>query len=131
EAVDDSRFVIRYFRKSPDGRLLFGGREVYGKQSDRRIEDHIRRQIREIYPALGHATLTHGWGGSVGITMPRLPFVREVQPNVIFAGGYSGHGVMLANFVGRLFGEFVLGKRDKLKLFEELDIPAFPGGRRF
>src|SRR5690606_31012210 len=29
ESVDDSRFVIRYFRKSPDGRLLFGGREAY------------------------------------------------------------------------------------------------------
>ncbi len=131
EAVDDSRFVIRYFRKSPDGRLLFGGREVYGKQSDRRIEEHIRRQISEIYPALANARLTHGWGGSVGITVPRMPFIREVQPNVLYAGGYSGHGVMLSNYVGRLYAESVLGKHDKLKLFEELRIPAFPGGRRF
>ncbi|MGO8657369.1 FAD-dependent oxidoreductase, partial [Rhizobium ruizarguesonis] len=27
EAVADSRFVVRYFRKFGDGRLLFGGRE--------------------------------------------------------------------------------------------------------
>jgi gamma-glutamylputrescine oxidase len=25
----------------------------------------------------------HGWGGYVGITVPRKPFVREVMPNVI------------------------------------------------
>lgn len=131
EAVDDSRFVIRYFRKSPDGRLLFGGREVYGKQTSTNIEGHIRRQIREIYPALADVGITHTWGGSVGITRPRKPFVRSVAPNVIAAGGYSGHGVMLANFIGRLYGEATLGKREGLRLFEELRIPAFPGGRRF
>src|SRR5690606_17079487 len=90
----------------------------------------IRRQIAEIFPALGNVAISHGWGGSVGITMPRQPYIREVQPNVIYAGGYSGHGVMLSNYVGRLYAEAVLGKRDRLKLFEELNIPAFPGGRR-
>ena len=59
--------------------------------------------------------------------MPRKPFVREVMPNVISAGGYSGHGVMLSNFVGKLYAETVAGNRDRLKLFEELKIPAFPG----
>jgi glycine/D-amino acid oxidase-like deaminating enzyme len=28
-AVADSRFVVNYFRKTPDGRLLFGGGENY------------------------------------------------------------------------------------------------------
>ncbi len=58
-------------------------------------------------------------------------FVREVMPGVISAGGYSGHGVMLSNFMGKLYAETVAGNRDRLKLFEELKIPAFPGGRRF
>jgi gamma-glutamylputrescine oxidase len=129
--VDDSRFVVRYFRKSKDGRLLFGGREIYTVDNPSDITAHIRRQITEIYPALKDVEITHGWGGFVGITMPRLPYVREVMPNVIFAGGYSGHGVMLSNFVGKLYAETVAGNRDRLKLFEELKIPAFPGGRRF
>ncbi|MGE3362117.1 MAG: NAD(P)/FAD-dependent oxidoreductase [Rhizobiaceae bacterium] len=131
EAVDDSRFVVRYFRKSIDNRLLFGGREIYGVRDPKDIHIHIRRQIAEIYPALKDVELTHGWGGYVGITMPRRPFVREVMPNVISAGGYSGHGVMLSNFVGKLYAETVAGNRDRLKLFEELNVPAFPGGRRF
>ena len=130
EAVDDSRFVVRYFRRSIDGRLLFGGREIYAVKDPKDIHIHIRRQIAEIYPALKDVEITHGWGGFVGITMPRKPYVREVMPNVISAGGYSGHGVMLSNFVGRLYAETVSGNRDRLKLLEELKIPAFPGGRR-
>jgi len=130
EAADDSRFVVRYFRKSVDNRLLFGGREIYGVKDPKDIHIHIRRQIAEIYPSLKDVELTHGWGGYVGITLPRRPFVREVMPNVISAGGYSGHGVMLSNFVGKLYAETVAGNRDRLKLFEELKIPPFPGGRR-
>lgn len=131
EAVDDSRFVVRYFRKSKDGRLLFGGREIYGVNDPKDIHIHIRRQISELYPDLKDVEITHGWGGYVGITVPRKPFVREVMPNVISAGGYSGHGVMLSNFFGKLYAETVSGNRDRLKLIEDLNIPAFPGGRRF
>ncbi|MBA8907848.1 NAD(P)/FAD-dependent oxidoreductase [Aminobacter ciceronei] len=131
ESVDDSRFVVRYFRKSRDGRLLFGGREIYGVNDPKDIHIHIRKQITEIYPALKDVEITHGWGGYVGITVPRKPFVREVMPNVISMGGYSGHGVLLSNFFGKLYAEAVAGNRDRLKLIEELKIPPFPGGRRF
>lgn len=130
ESVDDSRFVVRYFRRIGDGRLLFGGREVYSGANPRGIAVAIRRQIAELYPALADVEITHAWGGQVGITMPRRPFVREVMPGVISAGGYSGHGVMLANFAGRLYAEAVSGNRDRLRLLEQFDIPSFPGGRR-
>ena len=130
EAVADSRFVVRYFRKLKDGRLLFGGREAYTADNPRDISQHIRRQIAEIYPALKDIEITHAWGGSVGITMPRQPFVREVMPGVTSIGGYSGHGVMLSNYCGKLYAEMVLGKSADLELFKALDIPAFPGGAR-
>ncbi|OQM75297.1 NAD(P)/FAD-dependent oxidoreductase [Manganibacter manganicus] len=130
EAVDDSRFVVRYFRKSKDGRLLFGGREIYAVKDPKDIHVHIRKQIAELYPDLKDVEITHGWGGYVGITLPRKPFVREVMPNVISAGGYSGHGVMLSNYVGKLYAETVSGNRDQLNLLADLAIPAFPGGRR-
>jgi gamma-glutamylputrescine oxidase len=131
ESVSDSRFVVRYFRRAKTGELLFGGREIYAPGNPQDIHIHIRRQIVEIYPELKDVKITHAWGGYVGITMPRKPFVREVMPNVISAGGYSGHGVMLSNFMGKLYAETVSGNRDRLKLFEELKIPPFPGGRRF
>lgn len=130
ESVDDSRFVVRYFRRAADGRLLFGGREIYAAASPSDIRGAIRRQIAEVYPDLADVELTHAWGGYVGITMPRKPFMREVKPRVMSIGGFSGHGVMLANFAGKLYAESVSGNRDRLKLFEELKIPPFPGGAR-
>ena len=129
EACDDSRFVVRYFRKSVDNRLLFGGREAYTSEAGD-ITRHIRKQIAEVYPHLKGVRMTHAWGGSVGITMQRLPFVRTLSPGVTTIGGFSGHGVMLANFAGRLYAERIAGNRDRLAEFEALDIPAFPGGRR-
>ena len=131
ESVDDSRFVVRYFRKSSDGRLLFGGREIYAVSEPAGVKNAIRRQIADLYPALKDVEITHAWGGYVGITMPRKPYVREVMPNVISAGGFSGHGVILSNFTGRLYAESIAGNRDRLKILEELKIPAFPGGARF
>jgi gamma-glutamylputrescine oxidase len=130
EAVDDSRFVVRYFRRVKDDRLLFGGREVYSTGEPAGIADSIRRQITEVYPHLGDVEITHAWGGSVGLTVPRKPFVREVMSNVISAGGYSGHGVMLSNFMGKLYAETLAGNSERLKLIKDLNIPAFPGGRR-
>ena len=139
EAVDDSRFVVRYFRRVtwPDGRsrLLFGGRETYTHPRDtgrmpRDVRRTLGRQIAEVYPRLKGIGLTHAWGGSVAITMSREPFVREVSPRVHAIGGFSGHGVMLSNFTGRLYAEAVAGNRDRLAAFEALSHAPFPGGRR-
>ena len=127
-AVDDSRFVVRYFRRTADDRLLFGGREAYGAATPSNIEATIRKQITDIYPDLAEVKLTHAWGGNVGITMPRMPYVREFDPGLWSAGGFSGHGVMMANYTGRLVGEQMLGGSEQLRLLAELKIPAFPGG---
>jgi gamma-glutamylputrescine oxidase len=129
EAVADSRFVVRYFRKSRDNRLLFGGREVYSSKNPDDTANFIRHQIAETYPALKDVRITHAWGGYVGITMPRQPFVREVMPGVTSIGGYSGHGVMLSNFCGKLYADRISGAPTGLDDLEALDVPGFPGGR--
>lgn len=131
ESVDDSRFVVRYFRKSADGRLLFGGREAYTSDNPTDISSHIRRQITEIYPALENVEITHAWGGSVGITLARRPFVREVMANVTSIGGFSGHGVMLANYCGKLYADHLSGGSEDLEAMRNLKVGAFPGGSRF
>lgn len=130
ESIADSRFVVRYWRRTRDGRLLFGGREAYTSDTPRDISTHIRRQIAEIYPELQDIEITHGWGGSVGITMPRKPFAREVMPGVISIGGYSGHGVMLSNYCGKLYADIVTGKGRELDHLLDLKIPPFPGGAK-
>lgn len=128
EAVDDSRFVVRYFRKTKDNRLLFGGAENYNDQVPNDILQKIRQQMVQVYPRLNQTKFTHHWGGTVGITVERMPYVNEVLPNITYCGGYSGHGVMLAPFLGKLFAESILGNSARLDQFKQLKISSFPGG---
>jgi gamma-glutamylputrescine oxidase len=129
EAVADSRFVVRYFKKSVDNRLLFGGREAYSSGLPSDIAAGIHRQIVQTYPDLKGVKITHSWGGNVAITMPRQPFVREVMPGVTSIAGYSGHGVMLSNYCGKLYADMIAGKETDLYHLERLSVPSFPGGR--
>ncbi|WP_185984849.1 NAD(P)/FAD-dependent oxidoreductase [Aureimonas mangrovi] len=128
ESVDDSRFVVRYFRRTPDNRLLFGGREAYSNGGDSSIEPAIRKQIESVWPHLKGVPIDHAWGGSVAVTMTRMPYVADVRPGVTAIAGFSGHGVMLSNYCGRLYAEQVTGGPDRLNILKELNIPAFPGG---
>lgn len=128
-AVSDSRFVVNYFRKTPDGRLLFGGGENYrpGLPSD--IAGLVRKNLAKIYPQLAEVPITHAWGGTLGITLSRMPFVGEVAPGVRVASGYSGQGVMLAPYVGKLLAEATMGQSAGVDLLSRVPAPPFPGGR--
>ncbi|KQV54845.1 MULTISPECIES: FAD-binding oxidoreductase [unclassified Caulobacter] len=128
-AVSDSRFVVNYFRKTADGRLLFGGGENYRPGFPRDIAGLVRKNLLKVYPQLADVAITHAWGGTLGITMSRMPFVGEVAPGVRAASGYSGQGVMLAPYVGRLLAEAALGKTAGVELLARVPTPPFPGGR--
>jgi len=128
-AVSDSRFVVNYFRKTPDGRLLFGGGENYRPGFPRDIAGLVRKNLLKVYPNLADVPITHAWGGTLGITMSRMPFVGEIAPGVRVASGYSGQGVMLAPYVGKLLGDAALGETEGVDLLARLPTPPFPGGR--
>lgn len=125
-AVSDSRFVVNYFRKTQDGRLLFGGGENYRPGFPSDIAGLVRRNLAKVYPRLAGVEITHAWGGTLGITLSRMPFVNEIAPGVRVASGYSGQGVMLAPYVGKLLAE---GNAQTLALMARVPTPPFPGGR--
>ncbi|WP_370931147.1 NAD(P)/FAD-dependent oxidoreductase [Bartonella sp. DGB1] len=130
ESVDDSRFVVRYFKKTPQGNLLFGGKEAYTKNDPKDLAKKMSKQIAEVYPQLKKVKITHAWGGNVAITISRMPYVQQVRHNVYYIGGYSGHGVMLANFFGYLYSKKITKSYDKyFDLIQELKTFPFPGGR--
>ena len=61
-AVADSKFVVNYFRKSPDNRLLFGGGENYGYQFPKDIAATVRKPMLEIFPQLRDVKIDYAWG---------------------------------------------------------------------
>ncbi len=128
-AVADTRFVINYFRKSPDGRLIFGGGENYRPGFPPDLKAFVRRHMLKVYPDLADVEVAHAWGGTLGITVHRAPFVRELAPGVRIAAGYSGQGVMLAPWFGKLLADAAVGEGEGVELLSRLPTPPFPGGR--
>jgi len=127
-AVADTRFVVNYWRLSADGRLLFGGGESYGYRFPADIAGLVRRRMLQVYPGLADVGIDYAWGGTLAITMTRMPYFARPRPNVYSASGYSGHGVALATLAGRLLSEAVAGEAGRFDLMASLPAPRFPGG---
>lgn len=127
-AVADDKFVVNYFRLSDDKRLLFGGRENYTVGFPNNIEPALRKRMESMFPQLKDVKIDYVWGGTLGITPTRLPLITRAAPNVLSAGGFSGHGVAHSGFAGKLMAEAVRGQAERFDVFASLPTPAFPGG---
>jgi len=126
-AVADSRFVVNYWRQTPDGRLLFGGGESYGWRFPD-IVATVRKPMLKVYPQLAEARIDHAWGGTLAISPTRNPCFLRPQPNVMSASGYSGHGVALATMAGQIMAEAIVGQTARFDVMARLPTPRFPGG---
>jgi gamma-glutamylputrescine oxidase len=129
-AVSDSRFVVYYFRITPDHRLLFGGGENYSYRFPRDIAGYVRKHIVRLFPQLASVELDYAWGGTLAITPNRMPYVRELEPGLINASGYCGKGVVLAPYVGQVVANAILGDRAEFDMLSAIPVPRFPGGPR-
>jgi gamma-glutamylputrescine oxidase len=126
--VHDTRFVVNYFRMSDDHRLLFGGGENYRAGFPRDIKNFVRPHMLKLFPQLKDVGIDFGWGGTLSVTVNRLPHVGRLQPNVFFAQGYSGHGISISSFAGKVIAEAVTGTADRFDVLAELPTHSFPGG---
>ncbi|SFE46391.1 gamma-glutamylputrescine oxidase [Sulfitobacter brevis] len=127
-AVADDRFVVNYFRLSQDGRLLFGGGESYGYRFPADIAAKVRKPMSVVFPNLKDVKIDYAWGGTLAITMKRLPFLARLGPNILSASGYSGHGVGTATHAGYLMARAIQGDGDGFDTMAAIPTPAFPGG---
>lgn len=106
----DSKNFLNYFRITPDGRMLFGGRHNLSTRLD--LLDSARMmQVRmvEVFPQLANTPVTHTWTGKLGITFDLMPHIGCVE-GVHYAYGYAGHGVSVASYMGKEAGEWLAGK---------------------
>ncbi len=126
--VHDTRFVVNYFRLSDDHRLLFGGGENYRRGFPQDIAKFVRPNMLKLFPQLNDARIDYAWGGTLSVTVNRLPHFGRLEPNLFFAQGYSGHGISTANFAGKVIAEAIAGTAGRFDVFASLPIHTFPGG---
>lgn len=128
-AVADDKFVVNYFRLSEDKRLLFGGRESYSIGFPEDILTALRKRMERLFPQIAGVGIDYHWGGTLGITVTRLPMVRRLGPTTLAAGGFSGQGVALAGLAGKVMAEAIAGQAGRFELLSTLPGARFPGGR--
>jgi gamma-glutamylputrescine oxidase len=129
-AVADINWVLDYFRRSADHRLLFGGRVSYSGVDPFDSARVLRARIARVFPRL-NPRIDYAWGGYVDITPNRAPHFGRLAPNAYFLQGFSGHGMVLSGIAGKLVAEAMAGTAARFDVFARIPHRDFPGGKVF
>ena len=128
-AVTDINWVLDYFRRSADHRLLFGGRVSYSGLDPFNTAEATRRRMLKVFPQLAYVRVEHAWGGYVDITMNRAPDFGRLSRDVYYLQGFSGHGIALTGIAGQLVAEAIAGSSERFDVFARIPHREFPGGQ--
>jgi gamma-glutamylputrescine oxidase len=129
--VEDANYVLDYFRRTADGRLLYGGGIVYGGTDPASIKAKILPLMLKTFPGLKDARIDFTWSGNFALTLTRFPQIGKLAPKVYFSHGDSGHGVTTTHLLARLLAESVTGDNSRFDVFAGLPYFPFPGGKMF
>jgi gamma-glutamylputrescine oxidase len=127
-AVSDMNWVLDYYRRSADHRLLFGGRVNYSGFKSFDAPSATRTRMLSVFPQLSDVRIEYAWGGEVDITLNRAPHFGRLAPNVYFLQGFSGHGIALTGIAGKLVAEAIAGTAARFDVFARIPHANFPGG---
>ena len=128
EAVADTNFILDYFRRTADNRLLFGGRANYSKLEPTDLKANMRPRMDRVFPQLKDVKIDHAWGGYIAITSNRIPDCGRLSATTFYAHGYSGQGVALAQMYGKLMADAIRGTAEKFDMLAKVKHLPFPGG---
>ena len=123
----DSRHFLFYFRLTSDNRLLFGGRAEFSAptaESTRRAASVLRVGLARVFPRLASIRVEYAWGGRVAFTRDQLPHAGRLD-GLHYAGGYCGHGVAMATYLGAIVGRRIAGEPIEHPLIDDR-FPAIP-----
>lgn len=129
--VEDTNYLLDYYRLTADKRLIFGGGVVYGAKDPADIDAHIRPNLEGTFPQLKGVKFDYAWTGNFLLTLSRLPQVGRLENNIYYAQGCSGHGVTYTHMIGRVLSEAIRGQTERFDVFAKLPHYPFPGGRLF
>jgi len=109
----DSKWFINYFRLTPDGRMLWGGRNNLSTDLDlNESAENLSQQVYKVFPELNDYEFTHTWTGKLGITFDLMPHIGNIN-GIHYAFGYGGHGLSIATYLGTELGLLISGEKDR------------------
>jgi gamma-glutamylputrescine oxidase len=127
-AVSDTNFILDYFRRSADDRLLFGGRVSYSGKDWGDTARMLRRRMLNVFPQLANVNMEYAWSGKIDITVNRAPDFGRLGPQIYYLQGFSGHGIALTGMAGKLVSEAIAGQAERFDVFAQIKHRHFVGG---
>lgn len=116
----DSKNFLNYFRLTPDGRMLWGGRNNLSISLDLYVSARrLQKQLYRVFPELKNIPITHSWTGKLGVTFDLMPHIGRTNEGIHYALGYGGHGLSIATYLGTEMGLLLTGQKDRSP-FEEI-----------
>jgi hypothetical protein len=113
QVYTDTRTLVHYWRRLPDGRLLFGGRAgvINTEASLARRRRWLEGRLAAMFPCLRGVETGYFWHGAVCMPYDRIPHAHTVDgdPTVAYALAYTGTGVAMATYLGGLAGDLAAG----------------------
>jgi glycine/D-amino acid oxidase-like deaminating enzyme len=124
ECLSSHRLTVDYLSRTPDGRVLFGGRGApyhFGSRIAARFDRHatthgeLRSMLTSWFPGLRGVAISHEWGGPLGMPRDWLPnFTYDPTTGLAGAWGYTGQGVAASNLAGRTLTDLITGQPSPL-----------------
>ncbi len=125
----DTSRSVHYFRKTPDHRLVMGCSIGLPNHIPRNIEAECRKHLEYVYPQLKDAPIDYIWSGTLGGNNRQLPDVGWLEPNILYAQSFTGHGVGLAPLVGKYMADVIHSESDKFNFLSKIKHKNIFGGR--
>jgi glycine/D-amino acid oxidase-like deaminating enzyme len=127
----DSKNFLYYWRITADRRLLFGGRAEFSARTDgttRHAAAILQSGLARVFPQLASTRIDYGWGGRVAFTRDQMPRAGRLDDE-FYAGGYSGHGIAMATYLGTLIARRIAGEPIEHPLLDDhpAAIPLYNG----
>lgn len=124
--VYNGRHILSYYRRLPDGRILFGGRgDTAGTDvAAARQSAVLLKTLKRVLPDFADARIAFAWRGLVALTARRTLAlgVDPDDPSLAFAYGCQGSGIATMSWAGRQVADLVAGTastNDTPALFRE------------
>lgn len=129
--VEDANYILDYYRRTSDNRLLYGGGIGYGGSDPVDLTGVIRPNLLKTFPQLSNTKIDYAWSGNFALTLTRVPHIGRLSDSIYFSHGDSGHGVTTTQLLGKILGEAVAGHAERFDVWASLPNYPFPGGKTF
>src|SRR5690606_8823898 len=97
------------FRRTPDNRLLFGGRTSFTPVTTAQAAALLADDMRTVFPQLQQTKIAYAWHGNVAFTFDQMPHIGRHE-GIHYAMGYCGHGVIMSLYLGHCLGRLLCGE---------------------